>query len=151
MQGKVIIGTELDSSQIDKQIDLLIDKLEGLEEEYQILENAEPFEGQTKELMKMGDEITATKKKISKLTAEKNKFTSTGFSQISSQLGDIGKSIGRTIKKVGKWALAIFGIRSAYMAVRNAINVISQDDDQLKADIDYMKSALAYAIEPIEK
>lgn len=62
---------------------------------------------------------------------------------------DIGKSIEKNIKKVIRWGLAVFGIRGAYMAVRNAINVISQDDKQLKADIDYMKNAFAYTLEPV--
>jgi hypothetical protein len=46
-------------------------------------------------------------------------------------------------------ALAVFGIRSAFMFVRNAINTIANDDEQLKADIDYMKSAIAYTLEPL--
>ena len=35
------------------------------------------------------------------------------------------------------------------MFVRNAINTIASDDEQLKADIDYMKSAIAYTLEPV--
>ena len=46
-------------------------------------------------------------------------------------------------------ALAVFGIRSAFMFVRNAINTIAADDEQLKVDIDYMKSAIAYTLEPV--
>lgn len=61
----------------------------------------------------------------------------------------IGKSINGVIKKVSRWALAVFGIRGAYMAVRNAINVISRGDEQLASDIEYMKTALVYTIEPI--
>ena len=34
MSGEVVIGTKLDVSMIDKQINLLEDKLEGLLEEY---------------------------------------------------------------------------------------------------------------------
>ena len=83
------------------------------------------------------------------------------LSEISSKIDginlhqtDIGiKNIGSGIKKilgnVIKWGLAVFSIRSAYMAVRNAINVISQNDEQLKADIDYIKNVLAFALEPI--
>ena len=69
--------------------------------------------------------------------------------QINKSLQDIGKSLTSTVKKVARWGLAIFGVRGAYMAVRNAINVISQEDKQLKADIDYMKTAFAYTLEPI--
>ena len=69
--------------------------------------------------------------------------------EIIQSIQNIGKSLTGVIKKVIRWGLAIFGIRGAYMAVRNAINVISQSDAQLKADIDYMKNVMAYALEPV--
>jgi len=68
---------------------------------------------------------------------------------INNSINNIGKSMTRITKKVGRWALAIFGIRGAYMAVRNAINVLSQDDEKLKSDITYMKNVFAYALEPV--
>lgn len=71
------------------------------------------------------------------------------FSNVEKQLNNIGKSIKRTVKQIGRWALAVFGIRSAYMAVRNAMNIISQNDKQLAADIEYIKNVLAYTLEPI--
>ena len=71
------------------------------------------------------------------------------FNSIKKQIDGVGNSLTKAIKKVGKWALAVFGLRSAYMAVRNAINVIAGDDEQLKADIDMIKASLAYTIEPI--
>ena len=68
---------------------------------------------------------------------------------IKNQINGIGKQMTNTVKKVGRWALAIFGVRSAYMFVRNAINLITQEDEQLKYDIQLIKTALAYSIEPI--
>jgi len=138
MDGYVTIGTELDTKMVDKQIKLLEDKLEGLVEEYEILEKAEPFEGQSKELIKLGKEIESTRKKIAQL----NKQQAADYSGIS-------KGISGIIKKITRWTLAVFGIRSAYMGIRSAINTISQDDEQLAADIEYMKNALAYTLEPI--
>lgn len=70
-------------------------------------------------------------------------------SQFQAQTENISKSITGIINKVARWGLAIFGIRTAYNAVRNAINVISAQDEQLAADIEYMKNALAYTLEPI--
>jgi hypothetical protein len=70
---------------------------------------------------------------------------------ISNILKDTGKRLSSIIKKVGRWALAVFGVRGAYNAIRNAMSVISQNDEKLKADIDYMRNALAYTLEPIVK
>lgn len=138
MDGYVTIGTKLDSSMIDKQINLLEDKLEGLIEEYDVLEKAKPFEGQNKELLKLGNEIDRTRKKLAKLKQ-----------QPTIDFSDMGNGIQKVTRRIGKMALAVFGIRSAFMFVRNAINTIAADDEQLKADIDYMKSAIAYTLEPV--
>ena len=138
MDGYVTIGTKLDSSMIDKQINLLEDKLEGLIEEYDVLEKAKPFEGQNKELLKLGNEIDRTRKKLAKLKQ-----------QPTIDFSNMGNGIQKVTRRIGKMALAVFGIRSAFMFVRNAINTIAADDEQLKADIDYMKSAIAYTLEPV--
>lgn len=138
MDGYVTIGTKLDSSMIDKQINLLEDKLEGLIEEYDVLEKAKPFEGQNKELLKLRNEIDRTRKKLAKLKQ-----------QPTIDFSDMGNGIQKVTRRIGKMALAVFGIRSAFMFVRNAINTIAADDEQLKADIDYMKSAIAYTLEPV--
>ena len=61
------------------------------------------------------------------------------------------KTTQKIITKVGKWALAIFGIRSAYMAIRQAMSVLSQYDETLKADLQYIRFAIATALEPIVK
>ena len=84
---------------------------------------------------------------IRKMSGELTKVK--GFQNINESIKDIGSSMQKAIKKVSRWALAIFSIRSAYMAVRNAINYIASDDEQLQADLDYIKAGLAYAIEPI--
>ena len=88
----------------------------------------------------VASEIEKTTNKLKKLK---------GFNDIKNSIDGIGKSMKQTIKQVGRWALAVFGIRSAYMAVRNAMNVIAQNDKQLAADIQYMKNILAYTLEPV--
>lgn len=75
--------------------------------------------------------------------------SSRALDNTKASIDNIGVSIKKTIKKIGKWALAVFGIRSAYMAVRSAMNVIASNDKQLSADIDYIKNVLAYTLEPL--
>ena len=59
------------------------------------------------------------------------------------------KGVKKTTKGIARMALAIFGIRSAFMLVRSAMSTITSEDEQLKADIDYMKNAIAYTLEPL--
>ena len=68
---------------------------------------------------------------------------------IKDKISEIGKGLEGVTKKVSRWALGIFGIRSAYMMVRSAMSVISSNDEKLANDITYIKNVLAYALEPV--
>ena len=68
---------------------------------------------------------------------------------ISRGLDNIGNSTSRVIRKVGQWALAIFGIRSAYMAVRQAMSTLSEYNTELANKISNIRLVLATALEPI--
>ena len=142
MDGYVTIGTKLDSSMIDKEISLLEERLDGLLEEYDALEKAKPFEGQNKELLKLNREIETTRKKL-------NKLNNSRIDKLKSSIDNVGSNISKVIKNVAKWGLAIFGIQSIYNGIKSAMHTIASQDEQLGADIEYMKNALAYAIEPI--
>ena len=85
--------------------------------------------------------------KIAQMNTRLN--VSKGFDSVKESVDGVGKSVERVTRRITKMVFAVFGIRSAFMFVRNAINTISSGDEQLKADIDYMKSALAYTLEPI--
>lgn len=147
MDGYVVIGAELNTKSFEAQIEKLEDELDTLSQEYETaLKDAEFPEDQ---LIKYRQEIEKTKNKIIELKKKQDALNKSDFSNITSGINNIGGSITKTIKKISKWALAVFGLRSAYMAVRNAINVLTGDDEQLKADIDYIKSAIAYTLEPI--
>ena len=100
----------------------------------------------TGKLEKQKNDLAEIKGKIEDIEKKQQQIT---FDSMNDNIKKISKGLTNLIKKVSRWALAIFGIRGAYMAVRNAMNVLSQEDEKLKADIDYMKTALAYIFEPI--
>lgn len=62
---------------------------------------------------------------------------------------NIGKSIMSNVRKVGKWVMAVFSVRSAYMTVRNAMSVISTYNDDLNNKLYSIKMIFATALEPI--
>ena len=61
----------------------------------------------------------------------------------------IGKSTSKTIKKVGKWVLAIFSVRSAYSTIRQSMSVLSQYNEGLANKLETIKLVCASALEPI--
>ena len=72
-----------------------------------------------------------------------------GLGSIQSILSDIGKQTNKVISSVGRWALAIFGVRSAYNFIRSSISTLSQYNTQMATDIEYIKYALASTLQPV--
>ena len=152
MQGKVIIGTELDTKQFDAQIEYIEKRM--LEIEEQLKQADMGFEvGDTlkleNEYEKLGNQLLTLKDRQQKYNQSIMQTNNIDFANMKKSINGVGSSISNIIKKMSKWGLAIFGIRSAYLFVRSAMSTLTENDDQLKADIDYIKTSLAYAIEPI--
>lgn len=117
-------------------------------EEYKELQKQQVLTDQeieNSEILK--NNILLTAKELEKMTGQK--FHIKGITDAVQDTQKINFNLTRIVKKVGHWALAIFGVRSAYSFVTNAMHTITQQDKQLQADIQLMKTALAYTIEPI--
>lgn len=145
MDGYVVIGTQLDTKSFEAQIDYIEGQLQEIE--HKLKQADMGFEvGDTQKLEAQYEKLVNQLEILRKKQADINKADLT---IIQKSIDKVGDSTSNVIKKVGKWALAVFGVRSAYMAIRNAMNVISQNDEQLKADIEYIKNIFAYTLEPI--
>ena len=147
MDGRVVIGTELDTKSFEAQISELEDKLDTLSQEYETaLKDADFPED---ELIKYRKEIETTTNKIIDLRQKQEDLTKSNLGGIPGIIGNIGQSMEGVIKKVGRWALAVFGIRSAYMLIRQAINTLASEDDQIAYDIEYARWILAQTLKPL--
>ena len=204
--GKVIIGTKLSTSQLEKDLTKAEKDLNKFsKEEDKLLEKKQKLEIDTAKtennLQKIDDKLELINKQIADIERanlpenlvsnidyqklinqreELNRKGTIGLQTLDLQKGKLtqinlqlennrkkqdelnkrlklpniefdkaNKGLTKTIKKVAKWGLAIFGVRSAYMAVRSAMNTISQYEDGMKNNIDYIKYALAYTLKPI--
>lgn len=76
-------------------------------------------------------------------------FNTRQLNNLSKKVEGIGKSLQGITRKVIKWGLAIFGIRSAYNLVRQSVSTIVQDNEELANKLAVIKGAIASAIEPI--
>lgn len=152
MDGYVTIGTELDTKEFDSQIKYIESKMNDIEDKLKQADMG--FEvGDTQKLEaeyeRLGNQLIGLRQKQEKYNQSIRESGMAGFINVKESIDGVGKSLTKITKKVVKWGLAVFSIRSAYMGLRNVINVIAGDDEQLKADIDYMKNALAYTLEPV--
>ena len=152
MDGKVIIGCDLDTRSFDAQIDYVENQMQEIEDKLKQADMG--FEvGDTQKLEanyeKLGIKLDSLRKKQAKLNQEQAQMGKLDLSGVQAGIDNVNKGLTKTVKKVTKWGLAIFGVRSAYMAVRSAMNTISQYEDGMKNNIDYIKYALAYTLKPI--
>lgn len=152
MDGKVVIGCDLDTQSFDAQIDYVESQIQEIEDKLKQADMG--FEvGDTQKLEanyeKLEIKLDSLRKKQAKLNQEQAQMGKLDLSGVQAGIDNVNKGLNKTIKKVAKWSLAIFGVRSAYMAVRSAMGTISQYEDSMKSDIDYIKYALAYTLKPI--
>lgn len=113
----------------------------------------EKYAKQIKTLNDINDEMVDndnSQKKLNNSIDEMNqKLKKSDISDVEKGIKSVGKETGNVIKKVAKWSLAIFGIRAAYGFVRNAVSTLSQYNEKLAADIEYISFAMASALQPI--
>ena len=145
MDGYVTIGTELDTTPFDSQIAYVKSQLDDIEDKLRQADMG--FE--VGDVFKLEAEYEKLTTRLKKLTQQKEQFNKTDFSGIKGSIDNVGKSVDKVTKKVVRWGLAVFGIRSMYLGLRQAMSTLTSQDEQLKADIDYMKNAIAYALEPV--
>lgn len=145
MDGYVIIGTEMDTKSFDAQVRYIESQL--LEIENKLKQADMGFEvGDTQKLEAQYEKLS---QRLSTLKQKQADLNRTDLSGIQKNVDKVGDSVSNVVKKVGRWALAVFGIRSAYMAVRSAMSTLSQYDEQMASNIEYIKYALANTLKPI--
>ena len=71
-----------------------------------------------------------------------------GMKEAKKESKGFGDSIASGIKKVGKLALAVFGIRGAYRAVRMAVSEYLSANEQLAGQMDTLKSLFGQVLGP---
>mgnify|MGYP004618000513 FL=1 len=152
MDGKVVIGCELNTRSFEAQIDYVENQMQEIEHK---LEQADlGFEvGDTQKLEadyeRLGIKLDNLQKKQAKLNQEQANMREIDLSGVQTGINNVNKGLQGTIKKVAKWGLALFGVRSAYNAIRGAMSTLSQYDTQMADNIEYIKYALASTLQPV--
>lgn len=114
------------------------------------------------EIIKQGEQIDTQQSKVDKLNAkyekQKNdlsvigqKIKETGSVDLGAKMDGVGKSVNQTIKKVAKWGLAIFGVRSAYLGIRRIMSSVLSQNAELGSQMSAIGKSFAGAFEPIVK
>ena len=145
MDGYVRIGTQVDTKDFDAEIKYIESQLDEIE--HKLKQADMGFEvGDTQKLEAQYSKLIKQLDRLQKKQADLNK---TDLTEIQKNIDKVGNSVSKTISKVGKWALAVFGVRSAYMFVRQSASTLAQYNEQIASDLDYMQFALASMLQPV--
>lgn len=152
MDGYITIGTEINTKDFDKQITYIESKMQDIEDKLKQADMG--FEvGDVQKLEaeyeKLGNQLISLKQKQEKYNQSVKEASNGGLQNIEGQLFNIGSKVEDVTKKVGRWALAVFGVRTAFSAVRGAMSTLSQYDEQMSTNLEYMRFVLANAIKPV--
>lgn len=142
----VVIDVDLNTKQFDQQIDKVKDELFLIDEK---LSHAQELKLNDTDIVNLRREAEKLNNKLYDLNKQKDKFNQTDFNGIQGQLGNIGKTTESIIRKVTKWGLALFSIRSAYSFIRSAVSTLSQSNEQIGTNIEYIRWSLAQALLPV--
>lgn len=69
--------------------------------------------------------------------------------QIQKSAQGIGNSMAGLVRSVARWAVAVFGVRTAYSFLQSSISTLSQYNEQIGTDIAYIRFALASTLQPV--
>lgn len=150
MQRKSLLSGGLKSSQVGEYTSVTaeIDKIKSKQAEVtaEIDKQAPKIDKVYAKLNKVKAKQTENNAKISQF---KDKIDQINIKKVEGSLNNIGKSIQNQIGKLGKMALAVVGIRTAWGAVRGIINSVAQYNPQIATDLAYMKYVIANSLLPV--
>lgn len=152
-EEKANFSSQFNGSIPDSQMsnyNLIQSQLESTQNKYKNITNE--IDKQAPKIEKVYSKLDKVKAKQvennNKITEFKQKIEQINLNKIQNGLDNVGKGIQKQIGKIGKMAMAVFGIRTAYNAVRSAINSVSQYNSQVSADFEYMRYCIANMLAP---
>lgn len=145
MDGWIKIGTKLNTNNFDAQIAHIENKMEEIR--YKLEQADMGFDvGDVTKLEAQYEKLSIQLTNLKQKQIDLNKVD---LSNAQKQINKAGKEVDSAIKKMGKWALAIFGVRAAYGFIRNSVVTLSQYNEKLGADLEYIRFAIASALQPV--
>ena len=144
--GYVTIKADLNTKSFDAQIEDVEYQLKQLDYE---LSHAKELKLDSKTVDEYRSKAEKLTNQLVMLIKKQDEINRQGFNNAINSIGQIGSSVESVIKKVSKWALAVFSVRSAYLFVRQSVSTLSQYDEQMATNIEWIRYLLASALKPI--
>lgn len=83
-----------------------------------------------------------------KIAEFRHQIEQINMNNIQQGVDNVGKSITNQIGKLGKMAMAVVGVRTAFSAVSRVVNLVKQYNSQVSTDFEYMGYCIANIVAP---
>lgn len=124
------------------QIEQLQKKLWDLQATYNMLANEPGFNAQSQDARELEIEIEKLINQIDRMREKQSKLNNEGFAKME-------KGFSGLVKKAGKLALALVGVRTIINLITRSFNTLTQYNEELGTKVEQMRLVLAVALEPI--
>lgn len=92
--------------------------------------------------------VSGYKAKIESINLQKQQSQ---VNEIKKGFDNVGKSVSNSIKHIGRLALGVLSVRSAYLLARQASSTLGQYDEQYATNLEYIRYLIAQTIAPALK
>ena len=159
--GKVIIGTELETKSFDAQIRQVERELELLEKSADESSIPEQFRRSKDEAIQLQAEIEKTKNKLKGLTEKRDALNDVSSAKnMASEMENLGNTSSKTTKTIQsnfdkginslkRFALSLFSIRTVFSAVSKASSAWLAQDTELANKLQSVWYGLGSFLEPL--
>ena len=140
--GTLILETEIDTKQFDKQITEVEQQIKNIEfdlsHKKELNLDTRTIKEYEVQLEKLNNKLVDLKKKKQEAQEPKIDEEGGGFS-----------GLGGIIKKITKIGLGLVGLRMGMALLRNSVSMVSSQNDEIATKINTIKSAIANALTPV--
>ncbi len=138
MNGKLVIGTELDTKSFDAQIEATRKKLEMLEKSADDSKLPKSLRRSADEAAELNKEIEKTRNELVRLQDQQNKLDKSD-----------GMNFKSGLKGLKKFAIGLIGIRGLYSLARKASSAWLSQDTELAKKFQNVWLGLGAALQPV--
>lgn len=148
--GVVTIKVDAETKSFEEEIKETEDRLNRLVKSFEKSSNMKgKLKPNEQAMAKLRREIEKTNNKLIDLRKKQEDISKTNFNKVKDGLNGIGNTVQRVIQRITRWGLAVFGIRSAYMAIRQAMSFVESKNEGIANQIEVMKMAIANTLTPV--
>lgn len=144
MENALVLKTKLDTKNFDREIAYLQDEAEDLRA---ILKDAGKLDSD--DIKKYESQLEKVNNRLADLYKKQNDINNQGFRKVQDTLSNVNKSASNIGKSIVRWGLTLLGVRSAMTLIRSSMSTLSQYDEQLAKNMEYIRYVIAMALKPL--